>query len=146
MEWADLLKWFFIAGAVACVVVLRSKRKTGNAQPEEIEGLLPRRFASDLAPQELRDSIERAMEAAGCTLHSANKERLVYDSKSIGLFHWGFLYLVDLPSDAPGTAVISIFGKGPNPPTPCKSTWMPSLTRFETSPCSRWKQTDPGRL
>lgn len=116
MDWADLFKWFVIAGVMGGIVVLRSRKKTAEAKPEEIEAGLGRRFTTGLTAQELRARIEQAMHAVGCTLHSANETRLVYDSKSIGLFHWGFLYIIDFPSDEPGAVSLGIFGKGPNPP------------------------------
>lgn len=116
MDWAELGQWFVVAGITAFCIVRYSQRKVASARAEDIEGILHQRFATNIARADLRACIEQSMLAAGLSLHSGNEERLVYDSKTIGLFHWGFLYIIDLPSREPGTVVVSIFGKGPNPP------------------------------
>lgn len=116
MDWANLTSWSIIAALTAAFVIHRSRRKTATAKPDTIEGTLHRSYTATVSQSDLRSLIDQTMRDAGFTVHSTTDSRLIYDSNTIGLFHWGFLYIFDLPDDSTQTVTISIFGKGPNPP------------------------------
>lgn len=116
MDWGQLGNWFLFAVAAAIFVVMRARRRESAMKPDEIEGVLHRSFDANAEPGELRAILEETMARLGYPLHSATSQRLVFDSSSMGFFHWGFLYIFDLPTDEDGTVTVSIYGKGPNPP------------------------------
>jgi hypothetical protein len=109
---------FLLAGsAFAFIIIKRKKAQEKKYTPDDVIPVVSKTIFIDLPRDKVREKILGLLELHHISLHSENDEKILLENKKIGLFHWGFLYTVNLYEANGGTNVsFGIFGKGPNPP------------------------------
>lgn len=117
MNIVDLAPFALTGFALAFIYLKRSKAKVIKFEPKEVTPVVTRDIFFEKDSATLRHDLIKKLENLDVLVHCEDYERVVFEDKKIGAFHWGFLYTIDFADKGEGTlASIGIFGKGPNPP------------------------------
>jgi len=117
MDIFDLAPFILTAMAIGFIYLKRSRSKERKYTPYGITPIETRDIFFDESPEQLKARIKKLLTDQGITVHSEEKDKILFDSQKIGAFHWGFIYTLEVRVQGEGTlAVFGIFGKGPNPP------------------------------
>lgn len=105
----ESFKWLFIAFLVGVTLMLKSKRKLSLTSLSELSAVLGKAITTTCSFEDIKENLL----SEGYILRLEEPKKLIFESTSIGFFHWGFIYFLIYKEDG---LHVGIFPKGLNPP------------------------------